>query len=111
MVKKCPFGECEDCTWNRHFQYTNHETGEVKVEPKCGLDVILGELLKIIPNLNGVQQAAEEGRNAVWGMAAGMAAHGMTAPMQALQTKTGERIMKSLEAPEEEEVEAIEIEE
>jgi hypothetical protein len=83
--------------WYRQFQFVNNETSEVKIEPMCGLEIILTEILKLIPNLDGVQEAANQGRNAVWGMAAGMAAHGWSAPIQALQTGAGERIVKSLE--------------
>lgn len=96
-MKKCPCEPCDECMWYRHFQMTNKDTGVVEVKQACGIEVILTEIVRLISAVDGNQTAANEARNAVWGLAAGMAAHGYSAPLRALQTKTGDRIMSALQ--------------
>lgn len=95
-MKRCPCEPCDNCMWFRKFQVTNNETGQVDVQDMCGIEVILTELVKLISSVDGTQTASNEARNAIWGMAAGMAAHGISAPLRALQTNTGDRIIASL---------------
>ena len=103
-MKRCPAEPCENCMWWRTYKLENIQTGEVKFETMCALELLLVKLPELIVSVDGCQRAANEARNAVWGVAAGMAAHGFTAPIRALQTKVGERICESLEGEEKEQI-------
>jgi len=95
-MKRCPQEPCENCMWYRYFQVTNNETAQVEVKQLCGIEVILTELVKLITSVDGNQTAANQARNAVWSIAVGMAAHGIQAPLRALKTDVGERVVASL---------------
>lgn len=99
-MKRCPHEPCDNCMWYRHFQITNNETAQVEVKQFCGIEIILTELVKLIASVDGNQTAANQARNAVWSLAVGMAAHGVQAPLRALQTDVGGRVIASLKKQE-----------
>lgn len=101
---------CEACMWHREWRYENRDTGQVEMRKECAIEFLITKLAQLIFSVDGNQVAANEARNAVWSMAAGLAAHGMQAPLRALQSKAGERIVASIQADERPQLDVIDAE-
>jgi len=58
---------------------------------RCGIEVLLEYIPKIVGAVDGCQQAANEARNYVFTMARGMAKHGVDEPLKMLMRHEGVR--------------------
>lgn len=87
--KICPMLECKECIFWRPFDMKSKDTGEVKRKMRCGVDILLEYIPRIIGAVDGCQAAANESRNYVITLARGLKYHGVDEPWNLLQRHEG----------------------
>ena len=84
--KTCPSKlKCEKCYWYRPWNMTNAQTGQVKQEMRCSIDVLLEYIPQIAGSIDGCQRAANETRNYVLKLAMAFSQVGLPEIWKSLQ--------------------------